>query len=82
MGFGGAGGPDTLSSIGGSLNSLMTMLQAADAAPTGQLEKAVAERREALRALFDKWGSLVGRELDSLNGVLRAAKLEEIALGK
>lgn len=82
MGFGGAGGPDTLSSIGGSLNSLMTMLQAADAAPTSQLEKAVAERREALRALFDKWGSLVGRELDSLNGVLRAAKFEEIALGK
>jgi photosystem II stability/assembly factor-like uncharacterized protein len=76
----GAGAQDTLSGIGGTLNSLMNMLQAADAAPTAQLEQAAAERRKALRALFDKWESLAGRELAALNAVLKEAKLAEITL--
>jgi photosystem II stability/assembly factor-like uncharacterized protein len=81
-GPGAAGAPDTLSSIGGSLNSLMNMLQAADAAPTDQLSAAVAERRKALRTLMDKWGSLSTRELAAVNAVLKEAKLAEIVLDK
>jgi photosystem II stability/assembly factor-like uncharacterized protein len=85
---GGQGGPggsaagDTLSSIGSSLNALMTMLQAAESAPTGQLAAAVSERKKALDALLGRWDSLRTRELTALNGVLKAAKLEEIGLGK
>jgi len=79
-GLGAAGAQDTLTGIGGSLNSLMNMLQAADVAPTSHLAAAVAERRDALRALLDKWDSLSTRELDDLNSVLMAAKLAGITL--
>ena len=79
-GPGGAGAPDSLTGIGSSLNSLMNMLQAADVAPTSQLAAAVAERRQALRALLDKWESLKTRELAAVNAVLKEAKLAEIAL--
>ena len=85
----GPGGPgvagaqeDTLSGIGSSLNSLMNMLQAADAAPTSQLTDAVAERHKALRALLDKWDSLRMRELAALNAVLKEANQPEIALDR
>lgn len=81
-GPGAAGSPDTLSGIGSSLNALMSMLQAADVAPTTQLASAVAERRKTLRALFDKWESLRTRELAALNAVLKEAKLPEIALDR
>ncbi len=79
-GPGGAGAQDTLSGIGGSLNSLMSQLQAADAAPTTQLAAAVAERLKALKTLFEKFESLKSHELASLNELLKAAKLDEIAL--
>jgi len=82
MGPGAAGAQDTLASIGSSLNSLMTMLQASDTAPTSQLAAAVAERKKALEALLGKWDSLRTRELAVLNGLLNAAKLEEIKLDK
>jgi hypothetical protein len=58
----------------------MNMLQAADVAPTSQLAAAVAERRDALRALLDKWGSLKSGELAAINAVLKEAKLQEITL--
>jgi len=58
----------------------MTMVQASDTAPTSQLAAAVAERRKALETLLGKWDSLHTRELAVLNGLLKAAKLEEIKL--
>jgi hypothetical protein len=81
-GPGGGGAQDTLSGIGSSLNSPMTMLQAADAAPTSQLASAVLERGKALRALLDKWESFSTRELAALNAVLKEAKLAEIELDR
>jgi hypothetical protein len=60
----------------------MSMLQDADVAPTSQLAAAVAERRQALRALLDKWESLKTRELAAVNTVLKEAKLAEIALDR
>jgi photosystem II stability/assembly factor-like uncharacterized protein len=83
MGFrggGGAGAPDTLAMIGFSLNSLMSTLQASDTEPTTQLTAAVAERLEALDVLLETFESLTTRELDSLNQLLKAAKLQEIVL--
>jgi photosystem II stability/assembly factor-like uncharacterized protein len=58
-GPGGAASPDTLTSIGGSLNALMSTLQASDTAPTTQLAAAVAERLKALRTLLDRFKSLL-----------------------
>ena len=79
-GQGAAGAQDTLTGIGSSLNSLMNMLQAADVAPTSQLVAAVSQRRQALRALLDKWESLKTGELAAVNTVLKEAKLAEITL--
>jgi len=81
-GPGGAGAPDTLTGIGSSLNSPMSMLQAADVAPTSQLAAAVADRLHALRALLEKWESLKTGELSSVNAVLKEAKLPEISLDR
>jgi hypothetical protein len=81
-GPGGEGAPDSLTGIGSSLNSLMNMLQAADVAPTSQLAAAVTERRQALRALLDKWESLKSGELAAVNIVLKEAKLAEITLDR
>jgi len=79
MGMGGpggvAGGQDSLAGIGGSLNGLMSLLQAADAAPTTQAVAAVTERREALRALMAKWDAFRTKDVAALNAVLKAANL-------
>jgi hypothetical protein len=54
----GGGGPDTLNSVIGSMNQLMGLLQGADATPTTQLMRAVAERRAALAKLEARWTAL------------------------
>ena len=73
-----AAAADTLSSIGGTLTSLMSQLQAADAAPTSPLAKAVNERRQALSALMAKWNALRTTDLAALNAQLKAANLPPI----
>jgi len=72
------GGPETLSGIAGSLTSLMSLLQGADAAPTTQAEAAVKERLEGLRALRERWAFLKTKELADLNAVLKTSGLPEI----
>ena len=62
-GFGGGrgaapDGPETLSSIVGTFNQLMGLLQGADVTPTTQLVSAVAERRAALSKLLAQWTAL------------------------
>ncbi|MCX6550241.1 MAG: glycoside hydrolase [Acidobacteria bacterium] len=70
-GRGGApGGPDTFASIGASLTSLVSLLQAADATPTTQLVAAVGERRQALASLVATWTALTTTDLAVLNGEL------------
>jgi photosystem II stability/assembly factor-like uncharacterized protein len=59
-GFGAAGGPDTLTSIGPSLDILMMTLQGSDTEPTTQLAAAVNERLAALHSLLDKLKALKG----------------------
>jgi hypothetical protein len=77
---GGAGGPDTLSSIGGALTPLMSLLQAADAAPTGQLLQAVAERRKALAGLMTTWTALKTVDLAAVNAELAKAGMSPLAI--
>ncbi len=81
-GPGGTGAQDTLSNIGASLGSFMSLLQAADAAPTSQAIAAVAERKQALGLLLDRWKSFGTRDLAALNALLKEAKLPEIALDR
>jgi photosystem II stability/assembly factor-like uncharacterized protein len=52
--------PDSLTSVNGSLRSLFQVLQGADAAPTTQATKAVADRLAALGKLLKRWSELKG----------------------
>ena len=51
-------GPETLSSAGGSLTTLMRQLEAAEVAPTTQLSAAIADRRAQVAKLMAKWTAL------------------------
>ena len=78
--FGATGGPDTLSSVRGSLSMLMATVQGADVAPTTQLVRAAADRRQALAGLLEKWRALKEADLISLNAQLKQANLPEITM--
>ncbi len=78
-GGGGRGGPstgsgqapaETLTSIVGTLNQLMGLLQGADVTPTTQLVAAVGQRRAALSKLLARWNALKaeGRRLNLVIG--------------
>jgi photosystem II stability/assembly factor-like uncharacterized protein len=79
-GRGGGGGLDTLAGIGGSLSSLMGLLQGADVAPTSQLLAAVEDSRKALASLMARWNALKGEDLAKLNELLKQANLLPVAL--
>ncbi|HEX7139252.1 MAG TPA: hypothetical protein VF219_15465, partial [Vicinamibacterales bacterium] len=53
-----ADAPDTFNSVIGGMNQLMGLLQGADATPTTQVVKAVADRRAALTKLQARWSAL------------------------
>jgi photosystem II stability/assembly factor-like uncharacterized protein len=77
-GAGAAPGRDALSNIGGSLSSLMSLLQEADAGPTTQQAAAVQDRLKSLEALKSRWTALRTTELSALNAQLKTAGLPEI----
>jgi hypothetical protein len=80
-GRGGAGGgPDTFAGIGGTLTSLMSTLQGADAAATEPVLQAVNERREALASLLERWTRLKTVDLQALNAELTKAGLAGLTL--
>ena len=54
----GPGGPDSLTSVSGSLLGLMQNLQEADVAPNMPTVAAITKRRAALETLMGKWNSL------------------------
>ena len=80
FGPGAGGGPDTLAGIGGSLSSLMRLLQGADAAPTSQALAAVTERRQALASLIAKWNAFKTQDVANLNVQLKAVNLPAIEI--
>jgi hypothetical protein len=68
-GFGGGRGaapegPETLSSIAGTLNQLLGLLQGADVTPTTQLVSVIAKRHAALNTLLAKWTALKNRVIE------------------
>ncbi|HTL43026.1 MAG TPA: hypothetical protein VL262_01720, partial [Vicinamibacterales bacterium] len=56
--FGGGNAPETLTSIRGSLTTLLGELQGADVAPTAAIEQAVTEKLAAAPAIVAKWNEL------------------------
>jgi hypothetical protein len=73
-----AAGPDTLSSVTGSLTQLMRLLESADVAPTTQAVTAAADRRAALAKLMERWSVLKSRDLADLNTRLKQANLPAV----
>jgi hypothetical protein len=54
----GTPGPDSFSTVEGTLTSLLQALQEADVAPTSQTVAAVENRRAALKKLMQRWDAL------------------------
>ena len=80
FGPGAGGGPDTLAGIGGSLSSLMRLLQGADAAPTSQALAAVTGSKQALASLIAKWNAFKTQDVANLNVQLKAVNLPAIEI--
>lgn len=57
-GRGAPAGPDTISSITGSLSALLQLAQEADVAPPAALKTSAAERQKSLAALLAQWSKL------------------------
>jgi hypothetical protein len=74
-----AAGPDTLSSVTGSLIQLMRLLESADVAPATPAVAAAADRRAALAKLVERWNALKSRDLADLNTRLQQANLPAVA---
>jgi photosystem II stability/assembly factor-like uncharacterized protein len=71
-------GPETLSSVTGSLTTLMKNHQGADVTPTTQMVAAVTDRRAALTKLMKRWVALKDADLTALNAQLKQANLPEV----
>jgi hypothetical protein len=79
-GRGAASGPDTITSVNGSLSLLMRMIQGADAAPTSQAMAAAADRRKAMAGLLQRWTAMKAEGLATLNRQLKLGGLSEITI--
>jgi hypothetical protein len=79
-GRGAAVGPDTMTSVNGSLGVLMRMIQGADVAPTSQALAAAADRRHALAGLLSRWTAIKAQDLASLNGQFKQAGLPNVTV--
>ena len=77
-GRGAATGPDTISSVNGSLGVLMRLIQQADVAPTTQAVAASADRRKAMASLLQRWATMKSQDLVTLNTQLKQAGLSEL----
>jgi hypothetical protein len=82
-GRGGGGaviGQDTLSAISGTLNSLISPLQAAEAEPPELVVAQINDRLKAFADLNARWTTLKTVELPALNAQLKQAKLPTIEI--
>ena len=77
----GASGP-TFASIAGELQTLMSLLEDADAEPTTTATAAVRSALQGQATLVTRWNAIRTTAIPALNAKLRAAKQSEIALPK
>ncbi len=79
--FGRATGPDTLSSVRGTLLALMSMMQGSDVAPPTQIVEAASERRQKMAELMSQWKTFKEQDLPKLNATLKGANLSVVTIG-
>jgi photosystem II stability/assembly factor-like uncharacterized protein len=77
-GRGAVAGPDTISSVNGSLGLMMRLIQGADVAPTTQAVAAAADRRKAMASLLQRWATMKTQDLANLNTQLKRSGLSEV----
>jgi photosystem II stability/assembly factor-like uncharacterized protein len=77
---GGAAAKPGLAQTHSSLATLLDVLQHADAAPTTQAVAASSELQQRLRELLSAWDELKRKDVEAINGQLRAAGLSPLAL--
>ena len=77
-GRGGAPGGPTFTSIDGTLQSSMNLLEESDAEPTTQATASVQAARRDFDALVARWNVIRTTDIPALNAKLRAAGQSEI----
>ena len=77
----GASGP-TFASIGGELQTLMSLLEDADVEPTTQAIAAVRAALQNQAKLVARWNAIRSTAIPAVNAKLRAAKQSEIVIPK
>jgi photosystem II stability/assembly factor-like uncharacterized protein len=75
------GGEDSLTHLNFELNSLLTSVEKADAAPNQPAVAASEKVQQSLAALLGRWDDLKAHDLKALNELLRKAKLPVVDLG-
>jgi len=71
---------DNLTAMNSSLETVYEMVDSADAAPTSQALKTFSELQSALLPLMAKWNEVKARDVEALNGKLRAANLSPVQI--
>jgi photosystem II stability/assembly factor-like uncharacterized protein len=80
FGFGARAAAEDLSRLNGSLETLLELVENADAKPTAAMTTAAADVQKALDGLLARWNDIKTRDLSSLNEELRKAKLTPVNL--
>ena len=73
------GAATTLASLNGSLASLLNTVESADTAPTAQAYSFFQQTEPSLQQLLDAWTKIQQQDVPALNGLLRRARMQEIA---
>jgi hypothetical protein len=79
--FAPASGQDSLTRLDFELNSLLAIVDQADATPTKPVVAAAEKVQRTLAALLARWDDLKAHDLKALNELLRKAKLPVVDLG-
>jgi hypothetical protein len=74
----GAAGEESLARLNGELSTVLSIVDGADATPTAQAAKTVAELQQGLHGLLSRWQQLKNKDVAALNERLRSANLPAI----
>jgi photosystem II stability/assembly factor-like uncharacterized protein len=74
----GSAGEENLTRLNGELSTVLELVDSADAAPTTQAMKTVAELQQALKSLLARWQDLKNKDVPALNEHLRRSNLQPV----
>ncbi len=72
----------TLMALYASLSQVISAVESADAAPTGEAVAALQQGQQTLKTIVGQWNDMKGAPLANVNAQLRGAHLPEIRLGQ